>query len=94
MLGGCNCLVSLILSDNNYNNFNEFLIRMLRKDSSFREISVSDSLEHKSFLNLARKPSSKLAFHQAAKMLDSNKENTARTYSESTKDFFFKKDIK
>lgn len=30
---------------------------MLRKDSSYREISLTDSLEQKSFLNLARKPS-------------------------------------
>lgn len=66
---------------------------MLRKDSSFREIAITDSLEQRSFLNLARKPSSKLPPQIATKMLDSNKENTARTYSDTSKEFFFKKDL-
>lgn len=69
---------------------------MLRKDSSYRDISLTDSIEQKSFLNLTRKPSNG-EFNRKTPLCPKTKDNkensSARVHSETpTQDFFFKRD--
>lgn len=70
---------------------------MLRKDSSYREISLTDSIEQKSFLNLARKPSNgefKGKTPVGTKTKDNKENSSARTHSDTpTQELFFKREI-
>ena len=59
---------------------------MLRKDSSYREISLTDSIEQKSFLNLARKPSNaefKGKTPLGVKGKDNKENSSARIHSDT-----------
>lgn len=70
---------------------------MLRKDSSYREISLTDSIEQKSFLNLARKPSNgefKGKTPIGPKTKDNKENSSARTHSDTpNQELFFKREI-
>lgn len=59
---------------------------MLRKDSSYREISLTDSIEQKSFLNLARKTSNgdfKGKTPLGVKGKDNKENSSARIHSDT-----------
>lgn len=59
---------------------------MLRKDSSYREISLNDSIEQKSFLNLTRKSSNadfKGITPLGAKSKDNKENSSARIHSDT-----------
>lgn len=66
---------------------------MLRKDNSYRELTVTESLEYRSFLNLGKGPTCRdqQIIGSASKPKVANKENSTRC--ETPTDLFFKRDI-